>query len=843
MAAQLKSIFLEALRLPVEDRWTYLDSACGGDADLRRDVAELLSYHGQSGDLLDSLGVEELAGRFPLDLPARLGEFAIEGLLGSGALGVVYLARRVDGTNGHREPIALKVLRGASWSGSGQRRFRREAEAYRRLEHPGIARLVDSGTFDTPEGPLPFIATEFVPGVSLREWAAGARSGSTGILKMLRQICDALVYSHRQGVVHRDLKPENILVTPTGEPKLLDFGMARLVDDGIPARTLMTRVGQVVGTLPYMSPEQAQAGPEPVDHRTDLYSLGVIAYELLGGRLPIEVPSDSVHRAIVAILTVEPPALGEINPACRGDVEYLVGRLLAKRPADRYPEAAEVLADLDRLIAGLRLARDRRRSALRVPRRLAFAALTVLAIGIGSVVVARQLQPDRTAASHPRNRAVVAAAMRHIARAGNLLHAGDQSALLVRAALAQLDSAEARLQSLPGSLPLANVYRLLYWRQGEGHYFLGSLNNQKEEFWAARASWERSWGQWDQPFSPSVLDSTMESYREVIKSEPDLPVAGMILAHMALARYELPLTHLRRAAGHAEEGFRNLKAMADTLPWVATTTLDRDRLHGYVMTLNNYAFIQARIGYLLGDSVAIDRGLAGLREADARWPDVGVPEPRGAHLHNLGRAWRYRGIVTESQAYLDSAEAVFLRAIVYRDAARYPHDFALTQFERTRAVMDRRSLNAARLDRTLLHLRSARELVPPTANALDAAEGRIVEAEVLIELAARGRRAGLVRADSLLASAMATVTAARFPLQHAEALRVRARYWEILGRLDERPGARREAEITLTQAIDLTSPAEEPFRYARLVRERDGLSRAPDPARGAATPARTTTGS
>ena len=841
MAAQLKTLFLQALRLPVQDRWAYLDAACGGDPELRRGVAELLSYHGHSGDLFDSLGVDEPSARHALDLPERLGDFAIEGLLGAGGLGVVYLARQATPAAGAAEPIALKVLRGASWPGDGQRRFRREADAYARLDHPGIARLVGAGVIESPAGPLPYVATEFVPGVSLRDWAATQRPGTKDVLAVLRQICAALAYAHRQGVVHRDLKPENIIVGPAGESKILDFGMARLVDHGVPARSLMTRVGQIVGTLPYMSPEQAQAGPE-VDQRADLYSLGVIAYELLSGRLPVEVPSDSMHRAIVAILTAEPPPLGELDPACRGDVEYLVMRLLAKRPSDRYATADAVLTDLDRVIDGRPVARVRRPVAPGRWRAPALVAAATLVVAIVGVILVRQLLPDRSDAAHPRNRAVVAAAMRHISRAGNLLHAGDHSETLVRSALAQLDSAEARLQSLPGTMPLANLYRVLYWHQGEGHYFLGSLTNQKEEFWAARASWERSWGQWDQPFSPSVIDSTMEGYRGILTTEPDLPIGGMVLAHMALARYELPLTHLRMAAGYAEQTFPKIKAIGDSLPWRASTDAERNELHGYCMTLNNLASIRARIGYLLGDRAAIERGLAGLREADERWPEMGIPEPRGAHLHNLGRAWRYRGIVTHASADFDSAEATFQRAVVCRDAARYPREFATTQFERARAVMDRRMPPVKLLERTWLHVRTARELIPP-ANILETAEGRIVEAEVLVELSARGHREGLARADSLLTQALATLSVARFPLQHADALRVRGRFLRIRGRFDSGQDDRREAELSLTRAIDLTSPAEEPFLHARMVRQREELSRAPGPARGEARHAQTSTGS
>ena len=846
MAVQLKTLFLEALRKPIEERWAFLDAACGGDLELRRDVAELLSYHGQSGDLLDDISVDE-ADRPPLDLPERLGDFVIEGLLGAGALGVVYLARRMSAEPG--APVALKVLRQASLSGAGRRRFGREVEALARLDHPGIARLIDAGMFDTPSGPRSYLVTELAEGISLREWAAASRPNVAGVLAVIGQLCDALGYAHDRGVVHRDLKPENIVITPAGQAKILDFGMARLVDSGVSGRSEMTRVGEIVGTVPYMSPEQAQAGPDPVDGRADLYALGVIAYELLSDHLPIEVPADSLHRAIVAILTVEPRPLGGRNPACWGDLEYVVGRLLAKRPADRHPSAQAVRADIERVIAGRPITRQARPPTAGSQRRLVPVALGALAIGAVVVALAMRLGPDAASASHPRNRAVIAAAMRNMAGAFTMLHGGDGSEALVRKALVQLDSAEARLQSLPGNLPISNLYRAIHWRQGEGHYFLGAIENDKEEFWKARTAFDRCWAQCNKPFSPDVIDPTMQGYSDIVSMGPEEPIGGIVLVHMALATYEQPLTHLRTAAGYAERTFAQTRALGDSLPWRSDKpSAERERLHGFCMTLNNRSFIRARLGFVMGDRAMIDEGLAGVREADQRWPQMDIPEPRGANLHNLGRAWRYRGVVTGSAADLDSAEAAFRRALTYRDAARYPREFATTEFERGRVVLARVDAPLEALHRTLRQVRTAREIIAPMADILEAADGRVVEAELLIGLAERASRADqarleLARADVLLGEALAIVTVARFPLQHTEALRVRARYWEARGRIEQRPQDAREAELCLTRAIEITTPTEEPFRLAQLMRMREELSRAPGRARAAATRARTTTGS
>jgi len=841
-----KDIFLRALGLRAIDRPAFLDSACRGNPELRGEVEELFAYHGESGDLFDSLGIEGPLGDRGGPPPKELGPYVVDGFLGLGATGVVYKAQRaLDEPEASFGPVvALKILRvGSAW-GEHPHRFRREAEALRKLDHAGIARLVDAGVFETAGGPLPYVATEYVAGVSLRNWAAESPRTTADVVAVLRQLTAALASAHAAGVIHRDLKPENIIVTPEGTAKILDFGMARLVDPESSGLSLMTRVGQIVGTIPYMSPEQALAGPEPVDARTDLYSLGVMAYELLAGRLPFEVPTDSLHRAVMAVVTAEPRPLGEVDPRLKGDIEYLVGRLMERRPADRYESATALLSDLDRLAAARPLERVRRTASIGSRRTVWLSLAGVVLLVVGVVSFPELLRRRTHAVNLPANRAVVAASMRHIGQATNLLHLGDRTEATIRTAIAHLDTADARLQSLPGNLPLSDVYRYLYWRRGEGHYFLGALLSSKEEFWRARTDWALAWDQWLRPFDPSAVDSTMENYSGLVGNADNTGAGGMILVHMSLAGYETPLTHFRNAEHFAEEGWGSVAAIGDTINDPAANQKERELMHGWCMTLNNRGMIRARIGYLVGNAATIESGLAYLRLADRRWPDIRIADPRGANLHNLGRALRYRGIVTGRPADFDSADAALRQALAYRDAGHSPSAYAATQFERARTVLDRGDATPGDLARSLSQVQLARRVLEPLASRLEMAEGQVIEADLLVALALRNRRTdGLDRADSLLTATDATLAVGRYPLQNVLALEVRSRLLQVRGQTGGGAKAGLEALACLDRALELTSPVEEPFHYGRLRRQREALSASMDPARGGARRGQTPTGS
>jgi WD40 repeat protein/predicted Ser/Thr protein kinase len=338
--ARIGALFQAARRLPKEARAEAIERGCGGDEELRAEVLELLAALDSAPDAEPSLEVAGLVTRaWPAEAPPDgFGGFRILRRLASGGMGVVYEAEQAH----PRRRVALKVLH-AGTSAEGRRRFDREAEILARLHHPWIAQVHVFGTTPTPEGDSPFLAMELVDGTPLNAFARDL--DRRGRLELLARVCDAVAHAHAKGVIHRDLKPSNILVTPAGEPKVLDFGVARLLD----ADTLLrTRTGQVIGTLAYMSPEQASGDLDRVDTRTDVYALGVLGYEMLCGRLPHEIEAGSLPDAIRRIVDDEPPDPGTLDRNLRGDISLILMKALAKEPVRRYDGAAALAEDVRR---------------------------------------------------------------------------------------------------------------------------------------------------------------------------------------------------------------------------------------------------------------------------------------------------------------------------------------------------------------------------------------------------------------------------------------------------------------------------------------------------------------
>ncbi len=278
-------------------------------------------------------------------LPASIGAYRILGILGVGGMGAVYEAEQ----DNPLRKVALKVIRPELVSPDLVKRFNRESDVLGRLEHPGIARIYEAGTAEGPHGPQPFFAMELVKGDDLDTYARLHKLTVSQRLGLFIRICEAVHYAHQQGVIHRDLKPANILVDATGQPKILDFGVARLNDPELKV-TRQTTVGQVVGTLQYMSPEQVNADPLDLDTRSDVYSLGVILYELLAERLPYDISRHMLHEAAMVILQVDPAPLSSVDRNLRGDVETIVSKALEKEKNRRYSSADELASDIRRFL-------------------------------------------------------------------------------------------------------------------------------------------------------------------------------------------------------------------------------------------------------------------------------------------------------------------------------------------------------------------------------------------------------------------------------------------------------------------------------------------------------------
>ncbi|MBL8760393.1 MAG: serine/threonine protein kinase [Phycisphaerae bacterium] len=362
--AKVRDLFDAASELSGAARQRFL-AEHAPDAELRGAVESLLRSHESADEFLSrpaaELILDERDGVDPL-IGFSLASYRVTGVLGEGGMGAVYRAQQES----PRREVALKVIRGG-WSAPGlRRRFALEAATLGKLRHPGIAQIFEAGSAPGPDGrDTPYFAMELVEGRMLTAFASGL--GTREKILLLAMVCDAAHHAHQKGVIHRDLKPANILVedhsgetgaTGTGvlpgvQPKVLDFGVARLVEPDGALATMRTDPGQVIGTLAYMSPEQVRGDTDRVDTRADVYALGVILYELLGGRLPFAVKGRSIAEAARLIEEEEPGALGAIDRALRGDVETIVAKAMEKDPERRYASAAELGADLRRYLADL----------------------------------------------------------------------------------------------------------------------------------------------------------------------------------------------------------------------------------------------------------------------------------------------------------------------------------------------------------------------------------------------------------------------------------------------------------------------------------------------------------
>ncbi|HEX8188180.1 MAG TPA: serine/threonine-protein kinase, partial [Pyrinomonadaceae bacterium] len=348
---QIDTIFKSAVGLPSGERAEFVERACGDDETLRAEVLSLIE-HDRGGGTLGAPAVEEAARVFAAErerersLAGRaVGAYRVVSRVGAGGMGEIYLA--VHERTGRK--VALKLLPDHFAGDEARvRRFRQEARAVLRLNHPNIVTVYDI----EQTGAAGIIASEYIEGETLRERLSRGPLAPAEALDVAAQIAAALSAAHAEGVVHRDVKPENVMLRPDGFVKVLDFGLAKL-NEGAGAQTsqaptrpeLRTDPGVVMGTVSYMSPEQARA--REVDARTDIWSLGVVLYEMLTGRAPFR--GESQADVLAAVVGAEPAPLSRHLPAAPDALEWVVTKALTKDRDGRYQTAKELLTDLRRL--------------------------------------------------------------------------------------------------------------------------------------------------------------------------------------------------------------------------------------------------------------------------------------------------------------------------------------------------------------------------------------------------------------------------------------------------------------------------------------------------------------
>ncbi len=376
--ARISELFEQAVQRVPAEREPYLREACGGDLDLLNDVLSLLHHDAARSRIEDPFGLLENQGWLPPPAmepetpisPSQRPEYRVVRSLGAGGMGQVFEAEQISPI---RRTVAIKVVRAGLGGLDILRRFEFERQALAMMDHPNVARVFDAGLTDSGQ---PFFVMEYVQGLPITAYCDEHRLPVRDRLELFRRVCAGVEHAHRMAIIHRDLKPSNVLIAEVDGvpvPKIIDFGVAKAAGGSGPRNPLLTVPGVLIGTPEYMSPEQAGGSGEGVDTRTDVYSLGVMLYELLTGRRPFEasVPGEEDSAALrrriqeneptrpstrvargndrVADLArrrgVEPRVLAR---QIRGDLDWIVMRALEKDRERRYPSPAELAADLGR---------------------------------------------------------------------------------------------------------------------------------------------------------------------------------------------------------------------------------------------------------------------------------------------------------------------------------------------------------------------------------------------------------------------------------------------------------------------------------------------------------------
>ncbi|MCC6427014.1 MAG: protein kinase [Phycisphaerales bacterium] len=357
----LSGLFDSAVALPRDQREQFIRSRCASD-DMRRQLRRMLDSDESDQDLSASTRVLSDALSTALapaddDIPDTIGPYRLMKRIAIGGMGVVYLAEQ----SSPRRTVAIKLLRADIRDEPLVRHFERESSILARLRHAGIAHIYDAGVVTTGAGPRPYLVIEYIEGMAIDAFARTRKLGVREKIGLVIQACEAVEHAHSRGIIHRDLKPGNLLVNADGIVKVLDFGIARIMNAASPetgpipsdvrtARASSATLPHLLGTLSYMAPEQLEPGNAEVDTRADVYALGVVLFELLMDRLPIETHGLPLREAIEAVRTGAVPRIADLDHRLRGDPDHIVATALSRDRDGRYASAAALGDDLRRFL-------------------------------------------------------------------------------------------------------------------------------------------------------------------------------------------------------------------------------------------------------------------------------------------------------------------------------------------------------------------------------------------------------------------------------------------------------------------------------------------------------------
>ena len=409
----VEEILSGALECPAEERAAYLEKACSGDAELRGRVESLIEADGRTWSLLETPAAAPSTSAPSGRLPSsgdRIGAYEVLSEIGHGGMGIVYLASRAD--KEFERKVAIKLSRAGLSGDSLERRFRAERQIVAGLDHPNIARLLDGGATDDGR---PYLVMEYVEGQPLGQWCDARRLTTCERLEVFLEVCAAVEYAHQHLVVHRDLKPANILVTEEGTVKLLDFGIAKLIEPD-PSGDPAERTGTLFRLLTpdYASPEQVRGGP--ISTASDVYALGVVLFELLTGEKPYRVADASPAEMLWIVCEREPPKPSAVakppaSKALAGDLDTIVLTALRKEPSRRYGSVGALAQDIRRHLSGQPV--EARTDSLgyragkfvqRHRAAVAATALVVVALALGLVMTLREARRARAAEARAEKR-------------------------------------------------------------------------------------------------------------------------------------------------------------------------------------------------------------------------------------------------------------------------------------------------------------------------------------------------------------------------------------------------------------------------------------------------------